>query len=156
MKAVLQRVSGATVRVEGILRGQIGSGLMILIGIEKGDTRDDAQTLAQKTAGLRIFPDAVEERASGSNMNRSLLDAGGSALVVSQFTLAADTRKGKRPSYSNAAPPELAESLYLFYVERLRAEGIVVQTGVFQAMMDVELTNQGPVTILLATQQERS
>jgi D-tyrosyl-tRNA(Tyr) deacylase len=155
VKAVLQRVSKAAVRVEGSLTGKIGPGLLVLLGVEKGDTREEARYLAEKTIGMRIFPDQVEEGSAAGPMNLGVLDSGGSILVVSQFTLAADTRRGKRPSFSGAAPPELAEPLYLFFVECLRAGGVTVETGIFQAMMDVELTNQGPVTILLEAPRER-
>jgi len=143
MKTLLQRVSRAMVRVDGEIVGRIGCGLLVLLGVEGGDLPDDADYMASKTAALRIFPD------DSGNMNLSVLDAGGSALVVSQFTLAADTRRGRRPSFSGAATPDLAESLYRRYVESLRAEGVRVETGKFQAMMEVELVNDGPVTVLL-------
>ena len=143
MKTLLQRVSRAMVRVDGEIVGRIGCGLLVLLGVEGDDLPEDADYMASKTAGLRIFSD------DSGNMNRSVLDAGGSVLVVSQFTLAADTRRGRRPSFSAAATPDLAESLYRRYVESLKAEGVPVQTGTFQAMMEVELVNDGPVTVLL-------
>ncbi len=143
MRAVLQRVSRARVTVNGQTTGAIGRGFLVLLGVGKGDTEADADYLADKTAGLRVFPDAEDK------MNRSLADVGGEALVVSQFTLYGDCRKGRRPSFDQAAPPELARALYERYVEALRGRGIPVQTGVFQAMMQVELVNDGPVTLLL-------
>ncbi len=143
MKTLLQRVSRASVRVDGEIVGSIGPGLLVLLGVERDDVTADADYMAVKTAGLRIFPDRM------GNMNRSVLDTGGSALVISQFTLAADTRRGRRPSFSSAARPELADALYRRYVERMKAEGVAVETGVFQAMMEVELVNDGPVTVLL-------
>lgn len=143
MKVLLQRVSRAEVRVAGAVVGRIGRGLVVLIGIERDDTPERCDAYADKTAELRIFPDD-EER-----MNRSVVDIGGALLVVSQFTLAAATRRGRRPSFSGAAAPELAVGLYERFVARLRARGLAVETGVFQAMMDVELVNEGPVTILL-------
>jgi D-tyrosyl-tRNA(Tyr) deacylase len=143
VKALLQRVSRAEVRVAGVPVGRIGPGLLVLLGVEHGDTPEGTDYYADKTADLRIFPD-------GENlMNRSVLDCGGEVLVVSQFTLAAQTRKGRRPSFSAAAPPETAVPLYERFVARLRSRGLTVATGVFQAMMDVELVNDGPVTILL-------
>ena len=150
MKTLLQRVSRASVRVNGKVVGRIGPGLLVLLGVEQGDGPEDADYMAAKTAGLRIFRDR------SGNMNRSLLETGGSALVISQFTLAADTRRGRRPSFSAAAPPDLAEPLYLRYVESIKAEGVPVETGVFQAMMDVELLNDGPVTVLLDPRPGRS
>lgn len=149
MKTLLQRVSRAMVRVDGEIVGRIDCGLLVLLGVEGDDLPQDADYMASKTAGLRIFPDDL------GNMNRSVLDTGGSALVVSQFTLAANTRRGRRPSFSGAATPELAESLYRRYVETLRAEGVPVETGRFQAMMEVELVNDGPVTVLLDPRPDR-
>lgn len=143
MKVLLQRVSRAAVRIDGELVGEIGRGLLVLLGIERGDGEETADYLADKSAELRIFPD--EE----GRMNLSVEDVGGSVLVVSQFTLAASTRKGRRPSYSKAAEPELATELYERFMERLRSRGVPVAAGIFQAMMDVELVNDGPVTILL-------
>ena len=150
MRTLLQRVSRASVRVNGKVVGRIGPGLLVLLGVERGDGPEDADYMAAKTAGLRIFQDRSE------NMNLSLLETGGSALVISQFTLAADTRRGRRPSFSAAAPPGLAESLYLRYIESMKSEGVPVETGVFQAMMDVELVNHGPVTVLLDPRPGRS
>lgn len=143
MRAVLQRVSRAQVTVEGRTTGSIDRGFLVLLGVGKGDTEADADYLAEKTAGLRVFPDAA------GKMNRSLADIGGGVLVVSQFTLYGDCRKGRRPSFDQAAPPDLARALYDHYIEAIRSRGIPVQTGVFQAMMQVELVNDGPVTLLL-------
>jgi D-tyrosyl-tRNA(Tyr) deacylase len=143
VKVLLQRVSRAEVRVDGAVAGKIGRGLLILLGIEQGDREADVDYYAAKTADLRIFPD------SAASMNRSLVDTGGAALVISQFTLASDTRRGRRPSFSRAAPPAEAERLYEYFVKQLRTRIPEVATGLFQAMMDVELVNDGPVTILL-------
>ncbi len=143
MRAVLQRVSQASVRVEGRTVGEIGPGLLVLLGVEAGDAEGDAAALADKTAGLRIFED------DAGKMNLSVRDTGGALLIVSQFTLLADCRQGRRPGFSNAAPPELANALYENFVGRLRSLGLKVETGVFQAEMEVSLVNQGPVTLLL-------
>ena len=143
MRAVIQRVSRATVAVEGRVVGAIQRGLAILVGVHAGDTEAEAQWMASKIATLRIFDD------DEGKLNRSVLDVGGSALVVSQFTLYGDARKGRRPSYTDAAPPEAAEPLIRHFVELLEAEGVPVQTGVFRAHMRVEIHNDGPVTILL-------
>jgi D-tyrosyl-tRNA(Tyr) deacylase len=143
VRVLLQRVSRAEVRIDGAVRGRIGRGVLVLLGVEDTDPAEDAAWYADKTADLRIFPD--EE----GKMNRSLLDVSGEALVVSQFTLVAATRRGRRPSFSGAAPPERAEALYRRFTERLRERGVPVATGSFGAMMDVELVNDGPVTILL-------
>ncbi len=143
MRAVVQRVRRASVSVDGKTMGEIGRGLVILLGIGHGDGEDQARWLARKIANLRIFED---ERGL---FNHSLLDVEGEALVVSQFTLYADARKGRRPSFVNAAPPEMAEPMVDRFVELLRAEGVPVQTGVFGARMLVEIFNDGPVTILL-------
>jgi D-tyrosyl-tRNA(Tyr) deacylase len=143
MRAVLQRVSRARVTVKGEMAGEINAGLVILLGIARGDTSAVAVALAEKAANLRIFEDESEK------MNRSLLDVRGSVLVVSQFTLYGDARGGRRPSFISAAPPELAKSLYEEFCEALRGLGVNVATGIFQAMMSVELVNEGPVTILL-------
>jgi D-tyrosyl-tRNA(Tyr) deacylase len=143
LKAVLQRVREAHVEVEGRTVGRIGSGLLVLLGVEVGDSPADAERLANKTAELRIFGDEQ------GKMNLSVEETSGSLLVVSQFTLAASTRRGRRPSYTRAAPPELAETLYRRYVDQLRDRGLPVECGVFQAMMRVHLVNDGPVTILL-------
>ncbi|MEO0558547.1 MAG: D-aminoacyl-tRNA deacylase [Bacteroidota bacterium] len=144
MLALVQRVSSASVVVEGKAVGEIGRGVLVLLGVVTGDTRAEGDWLAAKVARLRIFPDA------DGKMNRSLQDVGGSALVVSQFTLAGDTRKGTRPSYSRAAPPDLAEPLYEAFTTELAThlEGRV-QTGRFGAKMDVALVNNGPVTLWL-------
>ena len=147
MRAVLQRVSRARVTVEGKVTGEIGAGLMILLGIGKQDTSVVASSLAEKTANLRIFEDEQQK------MNLSLLDVKGAALVVSQFTLYGDARGQRRPSFISAAPPELAKQLYDEYCESLRRLGVTVATGIFQAMMSVELVNEGPVTILLDSEK---
>ncbi len=143
MRAVLQRVSQAQVEVADEIVGAIGRGLLVLLGVEQGDAERDAGLLAKKTAELRLFEDQAEK------MNLSVEDVGGEVLVVSQFTLAADCRKGRRPGFSRAAPPDIAEGLYEYYVELLRQRGLTVATGRFQAMMQVSLTNDGPVTFLL-------
>lgn len=143
MKTLLQRVSRAEVRVDGAVVGAVGRGLLVLLGVERGDTEAEADRQADKTAELRIFADAE------GKMNRSVVEVEGGVLVVSQFTLAASTRRGRRPSFDAAAPPELARSLYERYAARLRERGVPVATGVFQASMEVELVNDGPVTILL-------
>ena len=144
MRIVLQRVSEASVTVEGEVVSEIGSGLLLLVGVAAGDGEAQADWLAEKVAGLRIFSD--EE----GKMNLSVRDVGGEVLAVSQFTLLADTRKGKRPSFVRAAPPEEAEPLFDHFCERLRASGVgTVETGSFGAMMEVALVNDGPVTIVL-------
>jgi D-tyrosyl-tRNA(Tyr) deacylase len=143
MKVLLQRVSRAAVRVNGETVGRVGAGLVVFVGVEQGDEREDADYLADKAAELRVFPD------DRGKMNRSVEETGGELLVVSQFTLAASTRRGRRPSYSGAARPELAVPLYERFINRLRSRGLRVAAGVFQAMMEVELVNDGPVTILL-------
>ncbi|HWX38047.1 MAG TPA: D-aminoacyl-tRNA deacylase [Candidatus Sulfotelmatobacter sp.] len=143
MRAVLQRVSLARVTVDGRVTGEIGAGLMILLGVGRLDTSATAATMAEKVANLRIFEDAQ------GKMNLSLLDVKGSALVVSQFTLYGDARGQRRPSYMAAAPPVTAKALYEEFCVALRGLGVTVATGVFQAMMSVELVNEGPVTILL-------
>ncbi len=143
MRAVVQRVSRASVTVEGHVAGRIGPGLLVLLGVGQGDTDRDGDYLADKIAGLRVFPDAADV------MNRSVAEAGGALLVVSQFTLYGDCRRGRRPSYSEAAPPEEANRLYEHVCGRLRAAGLEVAQGVFRAMMDVELVGDGPVTLLL-------
>jgi D-tyrosyl-tRNA(Tyr) deacylase len=143
MRAVLQRVSQASVTVGDEVVGAIGQGLLILLGVGVGDSYAEARLLAEKTANLRIFAD--EE----GRFNRSLLDVGGEALVVSQFTLYADTRRGRRPSFSDAAPPEIAAPLVDIFADELRRLGVAVSTGRFGAMMRVALVNDGPVTILL-------
>jgi D-aminoacyl-tRNA deacylase len=143
MKAVVQRVSGARARVGEETGGEIGPGLCVLLGVGRGDSADEAARLAEKVARLRIF-----ENDEG-RFDRSLLDVGGEALVVSQFTLIADTAKGNRPSFTDAAPPEDAEPVYEAFCEALRDLGVDVSTGVFGAHMSVELANDGPVTIVL-------
>lgn len=143
MRALVQRVTEASVSVDAVQIGRIAAGFLVFLGVGHADTPGHAETLARKTAALRIFPD--EEK----KMNRSLKDVGGEALIISQFTLYADTRKGHRPAFTDAAPPEPAERLYLAYVDALRREGIRAQTGRFGAMMQVHLVNDGPVTILL-------
>ena len=143
MRAVLQRVSSARVVVENATVGEIGSGLLVLLGVEAGDDEGDVRYLAEKTAQLRIFEDA------DGKMNRSVADIGGGILVVSQFTLLADCRQGRRPGFSRAAPPATANALYAYYVKLLSERGLEVATGTFQANMEVSLVNQGPVTMLL-------
>ena len=143
MRAVVQRVSRARVTVEGRVTGEIGAGLMILLGVGKEDTSAVAITMAEKLANLRIFED------DAGKMNLSLLETKGAALVVSQFTLYGDARGQRRPSFISAAPPESAKKLYEEFCEALRRLGINVGTGIFQAMMSVELVNEGPVTILV-------
>ncbi len=148
MRAVLQRVSEARVRVGGRTVGEIGRGLLVLLGVGQGDAEADARYLAEKSAGLRIFED------DQGKMNRSVEEAGGEMLVVSQFTLYGDCRKGRRPGFSSAALPEEADRLYRFYVDCLRQRGMTVATGIFQAEMAVELVNDGPVTLLLDSRRE--
>lgn len=150
MRALVQRVSRATVTVQGRVTGRIGHGLLVLLGIKQDDTEDDALYLASRTAALRIFNDAERK------MNLSVQDVHGGVLVVSQFTLHADTRKGNRPSYVRAATPDVAERLYDSYVEAVgnTLGRDMVATGIFQAMMDVELVNDGPVTVMLYSKSE--
>lgn len=143
MRAVVQRVSRAKVTVNGWTSGEIGLGLLVLLGVGCDDTERDVDYLAEKITGLRIFEDG------DGKMNRSVLDVGGSVLAVSQFTLYGDVRRGKRPSFDAAAPPEHARRLYELFVQRIQAAGLRCETGRFQQMMEVELVNQGPVTILL-------
>ena len=147
MRAVVQRVCRARVTVDARVAGEIQSGVLVMLGVGREDSSESAQYLADKIANLRIFAD------DAGKMNRSLLDKGGSALVVSQFTLYGDTRGGRRPSYIQAAPPEDANRLYEEFVQCLRSLGIRVETGVFQAHMKVELVNDGPVTILLDSEK---
>jgi D-tyrosyl-tRNA(Tyr) deacylase len=146
MRAVLQRVSRATVVIDGETVGAIDRGLLVLLGVAPTDTKAEAQWLADKVAGLRIFNDEADK------MNLDLTDAGGSVLVVSQFTLYGDCRKGRRPSFIGAAPPEIAVPLYEAFVDALRARGLPVATGRFGAMMQVELVNDGPVTLIIDSQ----
>jgi D-tyrosyl-tRNA(Tyr) deacylase len=143
MRVVVQRVTRARVRVNGEVVGEIGLGLVVLLGVGAGDTRAEADYLAEKTIGLRIFEDG------GGKMNLSVAEVAGALLVVSQFTLYGDVRRGKRPSFDAAAPPEQARELYEYFVERVRASGLRCETGRFQETMQVELVNEGPVTILL-------
>lgn len=143
MRACVQRVSQAKVTVEGEVTGEITHGLLVLLGIAGGDTEEDARQLAEKIAELRIFEDEA------GKMNRSLAEAEGAMLVVSQFTLLGDCRKGRRPSFVDAAAPEMAEPLYEFFVTEVRRRGITVETGRFRQQMEVMLVNEGPVTLLL-------
>ncbi|EST13424.1 D-aminoacyl-tRNA deacylase [Sporolactobacillus laevolacticus] len=143
MRVVLQRVKHAQVDIEGKTVGRIEQGLLLLVGIKAGDTEDDIQYAAEKISGLRIFED------NGGKMNRSVIDADGAILSVSQFTLYGDTSKGRRPSFIEAARPEIAEPLYQVFNEKLRAHGLHVETGVFGADMAVSLVNDGPVTIIV-------
>jgi D-tyrosyl-tRNA(Tyr) deacylase len=143
MRAVIQRVGRAQVRVEGQIVGQIGKGLLVLLGIGKGDSNKEADNLLEKMIHLRIFEDAE------GKMNLSLLDVAGDLMVISQFTLYADCRKGRRPSFTNASPPEEAKVLYEYFIGRAKSQGMKVAAGIFQALMEVELVNFGPVTILL-------
>jgi D-tyrosyl-tRNA(Tyr) deacylase len=147
MRAVLQRVCRARVTVEGAVSGEIAAGVLVLLGVGKGDSPTAAAYLAEKTAQLRIFNDAQ------GKMNISLLESGGAALVVSQFTLFGDVRRGRRPAFDQAAPPAEACQLYEEYVRCLRLQGVRVETGVFQKHMEVELLNDGPVTILLDSEK---
>jgi D-tyrosyl-tRNA(Tyr) deacylase len=143
MRAVVQRVIRASVRVGDEITGEIENGLLVLLGVAQEDTEADADYLAEKIAGLRIFEDGA------GKMNLSVVDAGGAVLAVSQFTLVGDVRRGKRPSFDAAARPERARELYDYFVERVRKAGLRCEVGRFQAMMEVELVNSGPVTILL-------
>jgi len=143
MRAVVQRVSRARVRVNDKVTGEIGLGLLVLVAVGAGDTRTDADYFAEKIIGLRIFED------TGGKMNLSVVEAEGALLVVSQFTLYGDVRRGKRPSFAAAAPPDEARELYEYLVEKVRAAGLRCETGRFQETMQVELVNEGPVTILL-------
>jgi D-tyrosyl-tRNA(Tyr) deacylase len=143
MRAVVQRVSRARVTAGGEVTGEIGPGLLVLLGVGAGDTRAEADYLAEKIIGLRIFEDA------GGKMNLSVAEVGGALLVVSQFTLYGDARRGKRPSFDAAAPPEQARELYEYFVEKVRAAGLRCETGRFQETMQMELVNEGPVTIML-------
>lgn len=143
MRAVVQRVTEARVEIDGEIVGAIGPGFLVLLGVAQGDTAADAAYLAEKTAGLRVFEDA------DGKMNLALPEVGGAVLAVSQFTLLGDCRKGRRPGFTNAAPPELADPLYNDYVAALRSQGLTVATGVFRAEMQVHLVNDGPVTLLL-------
>ena len=148
MKAVLQRVSSASVTVEQKVVGSIGTGLMILLGVDKGDSQRESEFLARKAVEMRIFPDEA------GKMNLSLKEVGGSVLLISQFTLAADWKKGRRPSFIRAAEPSEGQRLYEHFAGVLKAAGVPVQTGVFGAHMDVSLVNDGPVTLILDHQFE--
>jgi D-aminoacyl-tRNA deacylase len=148
MRAVVQRVSRATVTIDEKVTGEIGHGLLVLLGVGQNDNEGDAEYCAEKICGLRIFED------DQGKMNRSLLDGGGSVLAVSQFTLYGDVRRGKRPSFDAAARPEGAKRLYEYFVERIRAAGLHCETGRFQEMMHVALVNEGPVTILIDSEKE--
>jgi len=147
MRAVIQRVCRAKVTVAGEISGEIGTGVLVLLGVGRQDTVANADYLAEKITGLRIFED------DAGKMNRSVMEIGGAVLVVSQFTLYGDVRKGKRPSFDAAAPPQRAGELYEYFVNRIRASGLRCETGRFQEMMDVELVNAGPVTILLDSEK---
>src|SRR5437016_1705021 len=147
MRAVVQRVRRCRVVVESKTVGEIGAGLLVLLGVGKTDTETAADYLAEKVLGLRVFEDADEK------MNRSVQDIGGDVLVVSQFTLYGDVRRGKRPSFDSAARPEEARHLYEYFVEKIRSAGLRCETGQFQAMMEVEVVNSGPVTILLDSEK---
>jgi D-aminoacyl-tRNA deacylase len=145
LRALIQRVSSARVEVEGRITGSIGAGLLVLLGVRREDTEADAEALLDKLLGLRVFEDAE------GKMNLSLVDTGGALLVVSQFTLYGDTRKGRRPGFDMAAPPEQANQLYEHFVAKARERGVETQTGEFRAKMSVSLTNEGPVTFLVET-----
>jgi D-aminoacyl-tRNA deacylase len=148
MRAVVQRVTEARVEVAGETVGEIGAGFLVLLGVARDDTNTDADYLTEKIVNLRVFVDGE------GKMNRSLVEKGGSMLVVSQFTLYGDVRRGRRPSYSDAAEPEKANELYEYFVARVQSFGVTIETGVFQAMMKVSLTNDGPVTILLDSRRQ--
>ena len=148
MKAVIQRVKSASVSVDDKIIGEIAAGFLILLGVEQSDTQDDLNYLVKKTIGLRIFKD------DNKNMNLSIQDVGGKALVVSQFTLCADTSRGKRPSFIKAANPEEADSMYQQFCEQLKVNNIPIERGGFGAMMDVSLVNDGPVTIILDSREK--
>jgi D-tyrosyl-tRNA(Tyr) deacylase len=143
LKALLQRVSQASVSIDGTEVGRIGSGLCVLVGVAAGDNAKDVDYLVSKLVGLRIFAD------SGGKFNLSLLDVSGEVLLISQFTLLADARHGRRPGFTDAAPPEIAEKLFNLFVEKARATGVRVATGRFQAYMRVEIVNDGPLTIMI-------
>ena len=148
MKAVIQRVKSASVSVDDKIIGEIATGFLILLGVEQSDTQDDLNYLVKKTIGLRIFKD------DNKNMNLSIKDVGGETLVVSQFTLCADTSRGRRPSFIKAANPEEADSMYQQFCEQLTMNNLSVQTGKFGALMDVSLVNDGPVTIILDSREK--
>lgn len=148
MRAVVQRVSSASVTVDGEVVGRIDRGFLVLLGVSSDDRQDDVVYTAQKIAGLRVFED------SDGKMNLALADVGGAVLAVSQFTLYGDCRKGRRPSFIHAAPPDRADELYRGFVAELQGQGIPVETGRFQAQMDVELVNDGPVTLLIDSRKQ--
>lgn len=148
MRAVIQRVSRASVKIDGIIQGEITHGMLILLGIRGNDTISDLQWLAEKVVNLRIFEDQE------GKMNRSLADIDGEMLIISQFTLYGDCRKGRRPGFSSAAPPEIAEPLYQRFIEEVKNRQVRVATGIFQATMEVELVNDGPVTLLLDSEKQ--
>ncbi len=148
MRAVVQRVGRASVSVDGSVTGEIAIGLLVLLGVGQDDQPADADYLADKIVGLRIFEDEQEK------MNRSVADVGGAILAVSQFTLYGDVKRGKRPSFDTAARPERARELYEYFVNRIRALEVRCETGIFQAMMEVELVNSGPVTILIDSKKQ--
>ena len=148
MRAIVQRVSRCRVTVEGNIAGEIGAGLLVLLGVSKTDNEAAADYLVEKIIGLRIFEDGE------GKMNLSVQDSGGAVLVVSQFTLYGDARRGRRPSFDAAARPEEAKRLYEYFVGKVRAAGLRCQTGQFQAMMDVELVNSGPVTIMVDSEKQ--
>ena len=143
MKVLIQRVKRASVTIEGNLYSSVNNGILALVGIEKGDTSEQVEKLARKVANLRIFPDENDK------MNLSIIDIKGEMLIVSQFTLCGDCRKGTRPSFDKSAPPDIANALYEEFVSKVKEQGIKVGTGVFGAMMDIELINDGPVTFML-------
>lgn len=149
MKVLLQRVSRASVSAQGSIAGEIGPGLLALVGFGRSDAEEDLEWMSRKITGLRIFPD------SSNNMNLSVSDIGGEILIVSQFTLHADSRKGRRPSFTNAALPETAELLYNLFIEMVSHSGLKVRSGVFGAMMKINLVNDGPVTIMIDSPSER-
>jgi D-tyrosyl-tRNA(Tyr) deacylase len=150
MRTVIQRVKHAKVTVDGVVSGEIDKGFLVLLGVGRDDCERDADYLLDKVLGLRIFPD------DQGKMNRNIGDAKGSLLIVSQFTLYGDCRKGRRPSFDRAAPPERARELYEYFVASARRANVPVQTGVFQAMMEVELVNEGPVTVIMESAAEAS
>jgi len=150
MRLVIQRVTEARVTVMESTAGAIAKGLLLFLGVSRSDTTEDADYLVDKVLGLRIFPDAA------GKMNRNVVESGGALLIISQFTLYGDCRKGRRPSFDQAAPPEQAQALYNYFVECARRGPVPVETGVFQAMMSVTLVNEGPVTILMDSDSRRA
>jgi D-aminoacyl-tRNA deacylase len=148
MRAVIQRVSRAAVKIDHTIHGKISHGMLVLLGIRGGDSSSDLQWLAEKIVNLRIFEDLQ------GKMNRSLADINGEMLIISQFTLYGDCRKGRRPGFSSAAPPEIAEPLYQQFIEEVKKRQVRVATGIFQATMEVELVNDGPVTLLIDSEKQ--